>query len=510
MQRSLKQKLLDHPIIMAWFGVWFVVAALNFHAGVKTGGYPLAIAFVCVAMLGAYASKELDGVDGARRFGLTALIVLQLLLGQWAGWSTLGFNLNSNAAGLDSDAGTHNTAAEDLARAKAARAELGTPRSIGAIEADEHLECESGVGPKCTALRRELSDARRAADLDRQIPDLVKQLGDGPQLTDPNAPYRVAQAFGGFIGSVLAGKPVTASRDDVIFWFSIFVTAVLEFVGTCGPWLFRLSDKWADPEPPQAPFDAWDFGPPRLTHQGIPEREDLARLARPPAPNGNGTTVGVQPVLSHTAPHAGPSGVNSDRHGDFHSDVVRERQSSPGGSGTPAGGDGLHQPLQTPAGVPTNQHQHGAPISIYFGDGGRLPAGQSPSPTPLVPIDQDKTADRNVAALRQVTQRRIEPEIEQSVREAPDVPVDNSELVNLLHGLNGFKAACLVEQKGAWIDAEQIYQRYAAWAQERACSEQAFHSLFPAVSGVKLHLAGGVPHYAGVALKRLAIAKEAS
>lgn len=496
MQRSLWQKLKDHPIIAAWFGVWFVVAALNFHAGAKTGGYPLAVAFVCVAMLGAYASKELDGVDGARRTGLGVLVVLQLALGQWAGWSTLGLNLNSNAAGLDTEAGTHNTAAEQLQQAKAERAKLGAPRTIAAIEADEHLECDSGVGPKCTALRRELADAQRAADLDRDIPDLVKQLGQGPQLTDPNAPYRVAQAFGGWIASQVSGNKQEASRDDVIFWFSIFVTAVLEFVGTMGPWLFRLSEKWTDPEP-QKPFvDAWDFGPPRLSYVGA---TDSAPRSRPVAPDGS-------------APGAVRSETGSDRLRDFISDGRVGAPSSPGGVPVhaPAGGDGLHQPLQTPASTPANQHQHGAPISIYFG-AGDIPAGsRPPAPTPLIPINQDKVADKNVAALREVTQRRIEPEIEQSVREAPDVPVDNSELVALLHGLNVFAASCLVRQPGSWIEAAKVFAIYSDWAKDRACSEASFHSLFPAVSGVKLHLAGDVPHYAGIALKRLAIAKEAS
>jgi hypothetical protein len=489
MKRSVWQKLQDHPIIAAWFGVWFVVAALNFHAGAKTGGYPLAIAFVCVAMLGAYASKELDGVTGARRTGLSILVVLQLLLGQWAGWSTLGLNLNSNAAGLDTDAGTHNTAAEQLAQAKAERAKLGTPRTIAAIEADEHLECESGVGPKCTALRRELADAQRASDLDRDIPELVKQLGQGPQLTDPNAPYRVAQAFGSTIASWINGAPRQASRDDVIFWFSIFVTAVLEFVGTCGPWLFRLSEKWSDPEPPKPAVDTWDFGPKQIAYQ----------------PHTQGG------VSAPSAPHAETSATGSDRHGDFHS-VVASGQNSPRGSGSSsAGGDGLHQPLQTSASVPTNQHQHGAPITFNLSLGDTPSASRPPrlEPTPLVPINHDAVADKNVAALRDVGQRAL-PQIEPSVREAPDRPVDNEELMNMLHGLTGFKAACLVDQKGAWIEAATVYQRYLAWAQERACNEAAFHSLFPAATKVELKLAGGVPHYAGIALKRLAIAKEAS
>lgn len=484
MQRSVLQKLKEHPIIAAWFGVWFVVAALNFHAGVKTGGYPLAIAFVCVAMLGAYASKELDGVDGARRAGLCVLVVLQLALGQWAGWSTLGLNLNSNAAGLDTDAGTHNTAAEQLAQAKAERAKLGTPRTIAAIEADEHLECESGVGQKCTKLRRELADAQRAADLDRDIPDLVKQLGQGPQLTDPNAPYRVAQAFGSTIASLLSGTPREASRDDVIFWFSIFVTAVLEFVGTMGPWLFRLNEKWADPEPPKPAFDAWDFGPKRIGFVGA---GDLPPASRPPA-------------QGEAYPDAPEGGAGSPR----------------GRPHTSAGGDGLHQPLQTSASIPgnpqqPNQHQHGSPITLnLYGQPGAAASAPHVAPVPLVPINHDAVANKNVAALREVTQRRIEPAIEQSVREAPDVPVDNGELVGLLHGLNVFAASCLVKQPGSWIEAAKVYAIYSEWAKERACSEASFHSLFPAVSGVKLHLAGDVPHYAGVALKRLAIAKEAS
>lgn len=493
MKRTIWQKLLDHPIIAAWFGVWFVVAALNFHAGVKTGGYPLAIAFVCVAMLGAYASKELDGVTGARRTGLSVLVVLQLLLGQWAGWSTLGLNLNSNAAGLDTDAGTHNTAAEQLAQAKAERAKLGTPRTIAAVEADEHLECESGIGPKCTALRRELADAQRASDLDRDIPELVKQLGQGPQLTDPNAPYRVAQAFGSTIASWINGAPRQASRDDVIFWFSIFVTAVLEFVGTCGPWLFRLSEKWADPEPPKPAFDAWDFGPKQISYSGA---GDLPPASRPPAPG---------------APHAETSATGSDRHGVFVSGGGAP--GSPRGSGSSsAGGDGLHQPLQTSASVPTNQHQHGAPITFNLSLGDTPSASRPPrlEATPLVPVNHDAVADKNVAALREVVRRPMPPEVEQSVREAPDVPVDLDEMKNMLHGIGVFAASCLAKQQGSWIEASKVYAIYHDWAKERACSEAAFSTLFPVVTGIELKIAGGVPHYVGVVLKRLAIAKEAS
>ena len=481
MQRSIWDKLRDHPIMLVWGCVWFVVAMLNFGAGIKTGGFALALAFVSIAMLGAYAAKEAEVAEGGRRVGLCVLIVTQLVLGQWAGWQTFGLNLNSNATGLDSQASTHNTAAEDLARAKAERAALGTPRAIDAIKADEHHECASGVGPLCTGFRRELANAERAADLDVQIPALVKQLGQGPQLSNPNAPYAVAQAFGGVIASWISGKPETASRDDVIFWFSIFVTAVLEFVGTCGPWLFQFGAKWAAPEPPKPAYGAWDFGPRRITYQQ----------------NIQGG------VSAHSAPHAVHTETGSDRHGDFVSDA-RGGPSSPRGSGSSsAGDDGLHQPLQTSASVPASQQQSGAPITVNL-------YGQpnAPQPTPLVPVELPE--NRTVAALREVTQRRIEPAVEQSVREAPDVPVDNSELNALLHGLNVFAAKCLVKQPGSWVEAAKVYAIYRDWAQERACSEASFHSLFPAVSGVRLHLAGDVPHYAGIALKRLAIAKEAS
>ncbi|WP_414462934.1 hypothetical protein [Hyphomicrobium sp. DY-1] len=496
MQRSFAKKVADHPIVIFWAAVILVVSILNFSTGLKTGGFPLALAFVSMAMLGAYAAHELEKATGVRRSALTIMVVLQLILGQWCGWQTIGINLSQGATGLDTAANTHNTVAEQLAQAKGERERIAAMypdgvRTIAAIEADEHLECESGVGPLCTGFRKELANAKRVAELDGEIPGLVAQLGNAPQLADSNAPYSVARSFGSAIGSIVSGKPVQASRDDVIFWFEIFVVFALEFVGTCGPWLFRIGEKWADPEPPKSAIDEWDFGPPRLTHQSNSAAGTLQ------------SSVG--------GPHAeGDNLALRSQHGDNF--VARGRggvpQGSPAGVHTSAGADGLNRPQLTPASNPSEQHQHGAPITVnLYGQHGAQ-AAPAPAPTPLIPIDT--LADQNVSALRAVTHRKPTEEEIQSVREAPDRPVDNSELINLLHGLNGFVAACLVPQQGSWIDAAQVYQRYKAWAQERACSEEAFHSLFPTVSKVKLHLAGGVPHYAGVALKRLQIAKEAS
>ena len=488
MQRSFARKVQDHPIVVVWAMVWIVVAILNFGAGMKTGGFALAMAFVSIAMLGAYASSEWESATGGRRVGLGVLIVLQLILGQWAGWQTLGINLSQGATGLDTAADTHNSASDQLKKAKAEREALGTPRTIAAIEADEHLECESGVGPKCTGLRKELADAQRAADLDKDIPELVAQLGNAPQLSDSNAPYSVARAFGSAIGSIVSGKKVEASRDDVIFWFEIFVTIVLEFVGTCGPWLFRIGEKWADPEPVRvAAADGWDFGPARLTHQNL-----------------------IQGEIPRSAPHAPRTETGPMGHADDFVPRGRAAQGSPAGSfPASAGADGLHRPQQTPASIPSEQHQHGAPITVnLYGPTGAPAAAAVQVPTPLVPIED--ATDSNVRALRQVVRQPMTPAIEQSVRDAPQIPVDRTNLQNLLDSLIVFMAAELVAQTGAWTEASQVYGRYQEYAKDRACAPEAFHTLFPAATHVQLSELGGVKHYANVALRRRALAKEAS
>lgn len=487
-QRTIVEKLQEHPVIIAWSLIWLVVAILNFDAGRKVGGFPVAMAFVSFAMLGAYAASIYHSATGKRQVGLLVMICAQLALGQYAGWGSLGLHLSRGAAGLDVEAATHNTGSEQLDTAKRERAALGDPRAIDRIEAEEHLECESGIGPRCTRLRGELADARKASELDERIGALVGNLRSGPQLNDANAPFRVAQALGGMIASMLAGEPRAVTREDVIFWFSIFLTFALEFVGTCGPWLFGFHDKWTDPprvrRRDDSAADGWDHGPRRI---------EFAAGAR-----------------SALAPDAVRSEAGLDRHQHYFvtggQPPVPETGAAPGsprGSlGVPAAGDdGLYQPSQTSASTP-HQHQHGAPITINFGASDFAPQSRPEAPGSAAAALQEHIADRNVASLRAVARRPLTAAVEETARDAPALPADRNHLQALLDSLVVFRAAELVNQKGAWSEAGQVYGRYAEWAAERACSAESFKTLFPAATGITLHDLGGIPHYAGIALKR--------
>ena len=83
---------------------------------------------------------------------------------------------------------------------------------------------------------------------------------------------------------------------------------------------------------------------------------------------------------------------------------------------------------------------------------------------------------------------------------APDRPVDRSQLRELLDGLLVFRAHALADQPGALLHFDEVYAAYQHFAGSRAVAPEAFHTMFPAATGVARVEFGGVGHYADVAL----------
>lgn len=485
--QNVREVVRQHPIVLAWFAIFCVVAALNGTMGREIGGAWMALAFVSVAVLGAYGAGAAPHADGWKRTGWMAIVALQLTLGQWAGWQTLGINLSRGAGHLEVSATQHNSTADTLKAARDERAKIGTTRTLAAIDADLDLEKKKtsrnypdGCGPKCTLFRQERGAAERAEKLDIQIPQLVTALSNSDTLKDGDAPWAVPQAFGSFVASWVTGRDIKATPDDVRFYFSIFLTALLEFFATCGPWLLDLHGAFQPPKPRSYPdLERMDFGPKRVTHQPL-ELPEHFRAALP---------LGM--------PQSAPEGAAYGPRGD----------------------DGLDHPSRVPAQmaaasaaplVPqaSNSNLHGAPmtVNLHVGSDGHMRDGQVRPALPA-PTEQrliESVTDSNVAALKAVPQR-LETGAPFAPA-APDVPTDRSVLNALLDGLATFKAHNVLHQKGAWIDAAQMYQRYCEWAGERACSDAAFHTLFPAATGTPAHHLGGALHYADVILKRAPLA----
>ncbi|MGL4397623.1 MAG: hypothetical protein ACRCS9_13870 [Hyphomicrobium sp.] len=248
MVEKFKDWCSERPIARpTWLMVFLVVAGLNFLMGYEIGGFLMAMAFVSIAVLGAYAASEVKTTKGPRQAGLVLMVVLQLVLGQWCGWATIGINLSKGSAALESKAGTHNSSNDALKMARDELALLGPQRPADAVAADRNLECsrtgknyKDGRGPKCTALIAEEAKAKRYVELQEKLPELTAALAAGPQIKDADAGWVVPQAFGGAVASWYQGKTVTVTADQVQFAFAVFLTAMLEFIATCGPWLFDL------------------------------------------------------------------------------------------------------------------------------------------------------------------------------------------------------------------------------------------------------------------------------
>ena len=120
-------------------------------------------------------------------------------------------------------------------------------------------------------------------------------------------------------------------------------------------------------------------------------------------------------------------------------------------------------------------------------------APAAPSPQPLGPSPQAQPAA--AGAPHPSTQLMI------AASPAPDKPVDRNPVRQLIDDILIFKAHALIEQQGAAIGADDLYNRYAAWAGPKAVAKDAFHTMFCAATSARSAVFGGIQHYADISLR---------
>lgn len=453
--------------------VWIVNASFNFSMGREMGGLLLALAFLGFAVLGAFAATAQAAARGGQKWLLRALVAMQLVIGQMAGWQAMGLTLERGYRGLEDRATKRQTLTDGMAATRAEIAALRAKdlRPVAVIEPLEARECKLAprggdpVGPRCTALRAELGAVKRLRVLEDQLERDTGRLDKGPKVADPAAAYMAPVAIANaLIGMVAAdGERRAIGPDDVRFGLLVFLVAALEFVATFGFALFGVSLRGPMPSSGRAthaPVEPADLLPGRGDQFGI-----AGLLPAPPR----------YPSLPGSSPS--PSAARAD--------------------GVPApGSDGRHHMSSAPT-------MHGAPINIHVSSPANAPAAAAAAPPPaavgeVLPPAASHSPERPAERPRQ-------PRLDVGVRRDAR-PVDRAPVRELLDRLGGFRAARVVNAVGSLIEAGEMYAAFRSWCGPSVCSEAVFHELFPAASGLEMIEADGRRWYRGAALREAALA----
>lgn len=477
-----KSEIDRQPMIAVVLLIWCVTAGFNAVMGYDTGGgwhggiksWLYAGCFVGIAAIGAYGWAQQAQERGAIRFVLVLFGLLQLAFGQVAGWQSLGLTLSKGATLLEDQASTRKSATSALDDARAELAKIGTTRAIGAIKADETLECrrtssqyKDGVGPACTRLRGELASAERAEKLRELIPTLTGNVGTAPKVSNPNALYEVPVALANGIQAWWTGKKPEITPDDARFWWLVFLVVTLELIGTFGFWVFGIHG--SDPE---------DDGGSRKPHGGNDDR-------------GRGFLDGLDDGLALAG-----AGSSVSHHKPLRRMVLRPRLPTPP-AWPPARPLDAQHVLPQIGGQPANggASAHGAPITINFpsvpqigaispqaADGIRAAAVDAPLPSSAGEMPA-RAPQHDVGAIE----------------DSP--PVDRSGAGAIIDNLLAFKAACCVDVSGGHITDENMYDRYVAWRGPDAIAPATFDALFPDIAKLRSMIVNGRRHYVDVTLR---------
>jgi hypothetical protein len=476
--RFWRSEMARHPILVGWLVIFVVHAGLNAKLGHEMGGGEgagaalYAAAFLGFAVVGAWAADQIAHAAGARRLGLAAIAIMQLVIGQMAGWQALGLTLSKGQGTLEAKADQRQSTKERLDASRAELAWIGIVRPVDAIRPDMILECEKkskafpdGIGPKCTGFRAELATAERARKLEADIERLTGQLREGPALKSASdawaAPQALAQGVASGVAWVTGGAPAKITPDDVRFGWMVFLVFALEFFGTFGLALIR--------------HGGGDTPAAGASGPGTP-----ARLVPAPAGGGGGGGGGdplrealdrIVDGLSRALPAPAPMIA----------------------LGPPAGYDAASYDSAPRA------YGYGAPISIHVSSSGTVPtaahavpatdpAGAAVSIAPPRPSLPREDLMPLSADAPPVDRSRVSRALSPEEREAADV-------------ILAFRAACIVDSPGGLVDAQHLVRRYQAWAGNRALAPEAFLALFADVSGFKAVDMGGLPHVSGLALR---------
>lgn len=457
-----------HPVLLFWIVIFAVHAGMNAKLGHEIGGgagIPAAFYAACFlgfAGVGAWAADKLivDRVRQGRGLLLT-LALLQLIIGQMAGWQSFGLTLSKGAGDLEAKAEQRRTTDDGLKAARAELKSLGIVRPVAAIEAEANLECsikgrayKDGVGPRCTALRTELETAKRKRKLEADVERLTAQLASGPAVKDAGALYDVPMGVANAVIGLFTGHSGKVGPDDVRFVWLIILVFALEFFGTFGLALVRMMGG--------GPSDAGSHpgrGGPRSPRGGPSGGDRMRDVVE--------AVVGALPQPSPMLALAGPAPAAAAPY------IA---------SASPAGAQ-----------------MHGAPIQITINGSGadrhEAPAVMRvtpPEPKRAPGAATAKTARQDIPSLPAdappVDRSAVSRDLSPAEREAADV-------------ILAFAAACLVASPGGIVDAGNIHRRYARWAGERALAEAPFLALLADVTPHRAEDIGGSPHVRGVALR---------
>lgn len=452
--RRFLDEVAAHPVGLAWLAVVVIVISANGMSGYETGGNSIIAAsvFVAIAVLGIWAGDERRVAVGARRTFLTGLLLMQLALGQYAGWQTLGLILSRGEGVMADKATSRTTLSETVSRLREERAALGTVRPIATIKAGEKLECgrvskryPDGVGPECTKLREELGKAERARRIEDELPALVARLGAGEKLTDAGAGHRVHIAVANSVSRFFGGRDVTSA--DIHFGLELFLVFVLEMIATLGRWMFGIG---RHPVAREVPVYDDRFDPATLPRvpSALPPPPTLPRLSG----SVSSSSAGGAPQPDHAA------------------------------AGRPSGGSG------------GGAHASGAPITINLTSS---PAGGFALPS------ADGAASARSASSHPQTRlpKPRSPRHDVGAQPAVDPPVDRQPVQEAVDGLLAFRAACVVDASGGLVAGDDLYRRYVAWRGARSLAEAAFHALFAELTGLAVADIAGVRHYRDVAMR---------
>lgn len=467
-----RREIERHPVLLFWIVIFAVHAGMNAKLGHEIGGgagIPAAFYAACFlgfAGVGAWAADKLivDRVRQGRGLLLT-LALLQLVIGQMAGWQSFGLTLSKGAGEIEAKAEQRRTTDDGLKAARAELKSLGIVRPVAAIEAEANLECsikgrayKDGVGPRCTALRTELETAKRKRKLEADVERLTAQLAAGPAVKDAGALYDVPQGLANMLVGVVTGTPGKVGPDDVRFVWLIILVFALEFFGTFGLALVRMMEG------------------------GDPDSRGGARGPRgrsaPDAPRGADRMRDVVEAVVGALPQPAP--------------LLALAGPAPAAAA----------PYIAP---PSGAQMHGAPIQITINGSGADRVGSlagapgadtAPAPAALRVAPQSTASKRDPrldipslpADAPPVDRSAIQRDLSPAEREAADV-------------ILAFAAACLVPQPGGIVDAGNIHRRYARWAGERALAEAPFLALLADVTPHRAEDIGGSLHVRGVALR---------
>lgn len=442
--------------LAACAGLFVVEVGMNMLNGYRRAGgdfqpaaFGYAAIMLMIGVIATWCAMEWRRARGVERWGYALLCVPLFFVCQSNGWAVMGVTMADGQVKREVAATGRSVVDEKLKTKREERAAIKVTRALAAIEAELNLELRrtskqwpNGDGPAAMKLRAEKANALEAKQLDAEIEALAEALKKAPVAASGAVDVAVMMQLSDLVRGFVRGEPVQdaerTTAGAVSFAMSILLVFLIGFFATFGPAL-ALDDA---PPPGARPADDIDFGDSLADVFGLSHQR---RLPPPPAYRR----------LAAEAATIVPSSGDGGR----------------GGSAT----------------------ANSAPINIYVGaDRAAADAASPASVEAAAGVSAPVMERREIGAIASdappIDRSRVRRHMAEGEREAADV-------------LLAFVTACLVDAPGAATPLIKLYERYVAWAGERALAAQAFAALLPDATGVAVSEIGGVLHARGVVVR---------